>query len=73
MWMGLAIRSVGVATVGGLIMGANGEWVGFQRKIGSNSVLGAELWALRDGLKLALDLSLLDIEVEMDAMQATYH
>lgn len=31
-------------------------------------MLGVELLALRDGLKLALDLNLLGVEVEMDAL-----
>lgn len=32
--------------------------------------MGAELWALRDGLKMASDLHFFGLEVEMDALQA---
>lgn len=35
-------------------------------EIGSTSSFGAELWTLRDGLKLALDLGCRLIEVKVD-------
>lgn len=48
-----------------------GKWVqGFQGKIGINSALEDVLWALRDVLKLDIDLNITGIEVEMDASQA---
>ena len=41
---------------GGLIRDCNGIWVkGFARSIGFATSITAELWALRDGLKLALN------------------
>ena len=40
----------------GLIRDCNGIWVkGFARSIGFATSITAELWALRDGLKLALN------------------
>lgn len=39
------------------------DWVGMP----NGTALGAELWALRGGLKLSLDLHLQEIQVESDA------
>lgn len=66
-----ACNSDGLSTAGELIRDADGKWVqGFQRVIGCGTVLGVEYWALRDGLKLLLELNLLGAEVEVDALQA---
>lgn len=53
---------------GGLIRNEKGEWiVGFARKIGVTNNFVAELWGLRDGLIQCLTLSLLAVEIEIDA------
>ena len=45
-----------------------GNWmVGFSRKIRVTSSFEAELWALRDGLSICVEMSSLAIEVELDA------
>ena len=53
---------------GGVIRDSNGEWVaGFVRKLGSMSSILAELWALKDGLLLARQLDILNVNIELDA------
>ena len=52
----------------GLIRNSSGEWVkGFARSVGFATSVTAEFWALRDGLILASQLGLQQIEVEIDA------
>ena len=52
----------------GVLRGSNGDWVaGFMRKLGSMSSIMAELWALKDGLLVARQLDILDINIELDA------
>ena len=47
---------------------SNGNWVaGFARKLGTMSSTMAELWALKDGLSLAKQLNLHNINIELDA------
>ncbi|KAH7840967.1 hypothetical protein Vadar_023977 [Vaccinium darrowii] len=61
----------GKAGVGGLIRDHKGEWVGgFCQSIGIQSSLEAELRGLRSGLRLARDLNITNLEVEMDAKSA---
>ena len=58
---------------GVVIRGSNGEWVaGCLRKLGNTSCIMAELWALRDGLLLAKQLSLNNICVDMDVDYLVY-
>ena len=53
---------------GSIIRDREGHWVkGFSRSIGFTSNIMAELWALRDGLRLANQLGIQNLEVEMDA------
>ena len=53
---------------GGLVRNANGQWVvGFNKRIEVTSSFAAELWGLREGLKLCCNLNILCLEVEMDA------
>ena len=53
---------------GGLIRDSEGRWIrGFSRSIGHATSVMAELWALRDGLKLAVQLGIGCLEVELDA------
>lgn len=45
--------------------------MGFCRKLGVKSNLTADLWALRDGLKLLVDKGLNNVEIEVDAICIT--
>ena len=65
---GSAARAFGMAGGGGLIRDGNGDWViGFARKIGTTTSFMAELWALRDGLLLCLQIQAQAVCVELDA------
>jgi ribonuclease HI len=53
---------------GGVICDHEGNWLrGFARHIGSASSVVAELWALRDGLSLVIDMDFLIVLIEIDA------
>lgn len=53
---------------GGLIRDSYGNWVnGFSRSLGFETSVLAEFWALRDGLILATQLGIWNLEVELDA------
>nr|POE84494.1 putative ribonuclease h protein [Quercus suber] len=53
---------------GGVLWDSNGNWVaGFMRKLGSMSSILAKLWALKDGLLLARQLDILNVNIELDA------
>ena len=41
--------------------------MGFVRNIGTTGSVAAEIWALRDGLSLCVQLELLVVEIELDA------
>ncbi|CAL5428867.1 unnamed protein product [Camellia sinensis] len=57
------------AAAGDIIRDNHGNWVsGFCRFLDKTNSLTTELWTLRDGLKLALDMGLTPIEVESDAL-----
>ena len=61
------------ASEGAVIRCSNGDWIaGCLRKLGNTSCILAELWALRDGLLLAKQLSLDNICVDMDAEYLVY-
>ncbi|CAL5325064.1 unnamed protein product [Camellia sinensis] len=65
---GASKNNPGLAAADGIIRDWTGKWISdFCRNIGHSSSIEAELWAMRDGLKLALDLNLTGIEVETDA------
>lgn len=65
---GSSLGNPGLAGGGGLIRDENGDWVvGFARKIGIASSFMAELWALRDGLLLCLQIHAQAVIVEMDS------
>ena len=65
---GLSLGNPGAVGGGGVIRDWSGIWiVGFSRKIGIAMSLLAELWAIRDGLMLCIDRSLVMVEVELDA------
>lgn len=65
---GSALGCPGLAGGGGLFRDHHGRWVkGFYRAIGWANSLHAELWAVRDGLSLCIQLQLTDVEIELDA------
>ena len=58
----------GLAGSGGLIRNCAGDWISsFARNIGITGSAEAELWALRNGLTLCLQLRLPAVVVELDA------
>nr|POE64677.1 putative ribonuclease h protein [Quercus suber] len=58
----------GLVGGGGIIRNSNGEWVsGYARAIRCTTSVAAELWALRDGLNICINLRLPAVEVELDA------
>ena len=49
----------GRAGGGGIIRNDEGKWIkGYARAIGNTTSVAAELWALRDGIQLYLELNL---------------
>ena len=65
---GASAGNPGSAGGGGLLRDSNRHWVkGYARSIGFTSSVVAELWALRDGLKLALSEGIRSLIVELDA------
>ena len=65
---GASFGNPGKAGGGGIIRDSQGNWIkGYSRSIGFTTSNIAELWALRDGLNLAIQLGLQQIEVELDA------
>ena len=65
---GATIGNPGRAGCSGLIRNECGEWLGgFSRSVGCADSFMAELWGLRDGLTLCIDLHLTAIDVQLDA------
>ena len=65
---GSATGSDGLAEGGGLIRDGNGTWlIGFARKIETATSFLAKLWALRDGLRLCLQIQAQAVYIELDA------
>ena len=57
----------GLAGGGGIIRDSAGNWVkGYARAIGVTTSVAAELWALREGIRLCIALKLPAVEIEMD-------
>jgi ribonuclease HI len=68
---GSSLGNPGLAGGGGVIRNHVGDWVGgFSRAIGFTTSVQAELRALKDGLLLAIDLEILNLEIEMDSLVA---
>jgi ribonuclease HI len=68
---GSSLGNPGLAGGGGVIRNHLGEWLGgFSRSIGFTTSVQAELRALKDGLLLAIDLEILNLEIEMDSLVA---
>nr|POF04308.1 putative ribonuclease h protein [Quercus suber] len=60
-------QSPGIVGGGGII--SHGDWInGFARSIGFTTSFVAEFWALRDGLRLCLNLGINAAEMEVDAL-----
>ena len=65
---GSVVVNFGIARGGGLTRDANGDWVtGFTRRIGTTTSFLAELWALRDGLQLCLQIHAQATLIELDS------
>ena len=65
---GSSMGNLGRAGKGGLTRNSKGEWVsGYARAIGYTTSVMAELWALRDGINLCIDLNLKNVIIELDA------
>lgn len=59
---------LGLASVGGLFRNHNGDWIiGYVSRIGVTNSLLAELWGLREGLRLARNREFNKIIVEIDS------
>ncbi|GLT36867.1 hypothetical protein SLA2020_112150 [Shorea laevis] len=68
---GSAINNPGKVAGGGLIRDSWGNWIlGFSRRIGWSSILVAELWAIRDGLQLAVSRNFSHLLIETDSLSA---
>ncbi|KAH9792364.1 putative ribonuclease H protein [Citrus sinensis] len=67
-----AHKSSGLSSAGGLIRNCNGEWtIGFGMNIGVGTITGAELWGLYQGLCLAWDNGIQQLQVEVDSLCVT--
>ena len=65
---GALLGNPGRAGGGRLIRNRDGVWIrGYSRSIGYTTSVMAELWALRDGLSLTIQLGIRNLEVEFDA------
>ena len=63
-----ASLNLGKAGGEGIIRDSQGNWVkGFSRSIGYTTSVMSELWALRDGLNLAIQLGIHQFDVELHA------
>ena len=51
----------------GIIRNSHGDWVcGYARSVGYMTSVATELWALRDGINMCIDLRLAVVEMELD-------
>ena len=65
---GFALGNPRRAGGGGLIHNNKGEWIqGYVRAIGCTTSVVAELWALRDGIRLCITLKIPAVVFELDA------
>ena len=68
---GASLGNPGLAGSGRVIRNHIGDWVGgFSRAIGITTSVQTELRALKDGLNLAIDLGISNLEIEMDSLVA---
>ena len=69
--MALSLAPLGSLEEGGLICDSRGQCIGgFAKAFAITSSLAAELWALREGLLLCVDLQAQAVVVELDAIAA---
>ena len=65
---GSSLGNPGLASGWGILRNEVGGWIrAFIRKIGLTTSFVAELWALRDGLSMCVDMQIPALEVELDA------
>nr|POE56989.1 putative ribonuclease h protein [Quercus suber] len=65
---GSSLGNPGRAGGDGLFRDSSGAWVsGCARAIGHTPSVATELWALRDGINLCIDLNLTNVLIELDA------
>jgi ribonuclease HI len=65
---GAAKAGTGLTRCGGVIRDAHGNWiVGFAKNLGTTNAYIAELWGLYEGLKLANNSGVHQLEVQMDS------
>ena len=65
---GASLGNPGKVGGGGIIRDSDGKWMkGFARSIGFTTSITAEFWALRDGLLLADQIGVQNLEIELDA------
>ena len=65
---GSSLGNPGLAGGGGIIRDSARNWVkGYAQAIGVTTSVAAELWALRDGIRLCIALNLPAVEIELDA------
>ncbi|GLT62320.1 hypothetical protein SLA2020_349680 [Shorea laevis] len=65
---GSALGNPGLAGAGGVFRDELGRWIlGFSHHVGHTSSLAAELWAIRDGLSIALSKGFNKIVLETDS------
>ena len=68
---GSLVGANGLAGCGGVIRDSNGCWIkGFAMSINTTSSTAAELWALREGLHLCVNVHIQAVEIELDASAA---
>jgi ribonuclease HI len=66
---GSSLGNPGQAGGGGVIRDHVGHWIrGFTHRVGVATSLAAELWAIRDGLSLIVDMGFLYVTIEIDAL-----
>ena len=66
---GSSLGNPGLAGGGSVIRNHLGEWVGgFSQAIGFTTSVQVELRALKDSLLLAIDLGILNLEIEIDSL-----
>ncbi|GLT73561.1 hypothetical protein SLA2020_454110 [Shorea laevis] len=70
---GSAKGNPGISAAGGIFRDCQGNWkLGYARNIGWSNSLTAELWAIRDGLQLAIMHNFFHIIIESDSLVAIH-
>ncbi|GLT78375.1 hypothetical protein SLA2020_499130 [Shorea laevis] len=62
-----ALSNPSQSSAGGVFRDEFGNWIsGFSQKVGLSTSLSAEMWAIRDGLKIAIDKGFYNLILETD-------